>query len=312
MKCPAIGSPTLKAVDSAIRCGFAALIGWTNVGKSSLINLLVRHRIAITSNTPQTTRNRIIGILHGPDYQIVLADTPGFHKPGTELSRRMLRIARLTAESADALIWMVFCDRDPVPQIKLLKDKQEFFRLPWILAINKIDTIRYENLLPFIQTCAEQLQPAAIVPISARTGENVDRLISELVALLPESLPMYPAGTITDRTEKFMASEIVRQHLIEQTYHELPHASAVLVEEFIDVGEGGKIRIDAVIYIEKQSQKGIVIGKQGSRLKTIGQNARRDLAGYFEKPVDLYLRVKTDQNWRNKTPSLKRFGLMDF
>jgi GTPase len=297
--------------DQNIRCGFVGLIGWTNVGKSTLLNALTKHRIAITSSKPQTTRHRLIGVTNGPGYQLVLIDTPGIHKASSELSRQMLRVTWSTIDGTDALIWMLFPDRDPEFQIETILQHKHRIQSPLIVVINKVDKIQRERLLPFMEICNKKLNPDEIIPISAKTGENLDRLMQTVINYLPPSPPMYPDDQITDRTERFITSEIIRQHIIDRTYQELPHVCAVQIESFKETHKTGFIQIMAVIFIEKQSQKGIIIGKGGQCLKQIGIAARKDLESYFGTRIDLKLWVKVDSNWRNNMSSLKRFGFID-
>ncbi len=291
------------------RAGFVGLLGWTNVGKSTLINQLTGMHIAIIADSPQTTRHRLIGIVQGNRYQIAFIDTPGIHEPRQELSRRMIATTWSTMDNMDAIVWMVFPDKSPEMQFRQFERKIQALTCPVIVAINKVDTIPKDQLLPLL-TGFHRITNAEVIPISALTGENLWRLMDLLVTQLPENEPMFPEDQVTDQPERIISAEMIREQAILMTYQEIPHVLNVEVESFKEETERNMITISAVIYVEKISQKGIVIGNQGIMLKKIGTAARMNLEQFFGAKVNLKLWVKVSPNWRNDEPALKRFGFL--
>ncbi len=297
----------MKMID--FKAGFVGLIGWTNVGKSTLMNRLTAHKIAITSRTPQTTRNRIIGIMNDETYQIILQDTPGIHRSKMELSRRMIQTALQTMQDSDVVLWVTLPDKSAEFQHAPFATYFKSLKCPLVVVINKVDLVPRDSLLPLIASFHDLVAPAAVVPVSALTGENTERLTQTLLSLIPTGYPLYPPDEFTDKPERFLAAEMIREHIIALTYQEVPHAVAVAVESFRETEQ--IIRISAIIYVEKQSQKGIIIGKNGSKLKQVGTLARRDLEAFLQKHVDLKLWVKVEKDWRNDIRSLRKFGLIE-
>lgn len=293
--------------DIRYKSGFAGLLGWTNVGKSTLVNLLTGMRIAITSDNPQTTRHRLVGIVQSDNYQIALTDTPGIHAPKSELSKRMLKTSWNTMTSMDVIIWLVFPDKPAALQLKSFQQKLEEYKTPVIIGINKIDTVRTESIIPLADTIYKEIDPIAVVPFSAKTGENVDKLLDVIVEQLPCNEPLYPIDLVTDQPERIIAAEYIREQIIEHTYQEMPHVVAVEIEIFKRVKEDF-IEIVAAVFVEKKSQKRIIIGANGKLIKQIGIAARKQLSAFFQSNVDLRLWIRVKEGWRNDPVGLRRFG----
>ncbi|MCD4655229.1 GTPase Era [bacterium] len=292
------------------KAGFVGFLGWTNVGKSTLINHLTGMRIAITADSPQTTRHRLIGILQDDKYQIALTDTPGIHNPRNELSNRMLKTTWGAMNDMDLILWMVFPDRSVDVQFQTFKNRLENYRAPLIIAVNKMDTVPKGSIIPLVAEFQEKLDPVAIVPISALTGENVARLIDVIVEALPAGEPMFPTDQVTDQPERLIVSEYIREKIIEHTYQEMPHVVAVEIEVFKTL-QSGLLDIAATIHVEKKSQKGIVIGARGEMIKAIGIDARKLIASFFETKVNLQLWVKVSPRWRSDPTRLRQIGYSD-
>ena len=291
-----------------VRCGLAALVGPPNAGKSTLLNLLLGQKISIVSPKPQTTRNRIAGIVNAPDHQIVFLDTPGLHNARDLFNREMMRIAIESLSEVDAICLMVDATLEPPSPGKnparFLADQQT----PVILLLNKIDRLSKERLLPLIETYNTCYPFKAIIPLSAINGEGVDRLMAELVPLLPVGPRLYPEEIPTDQTERFIVAEIIREKIFLQTSREVPYATAVIIDRFKEEPGKGLVTIDATIIVEKNSQKGIIIGKQGSMLQRIGAEARRDIEALLDSRVFLKLFVKVQKNWSKDERFLRELG----
>lgn len=281
----------------SVKSGSAALVGAPNVGKSTLLNSLLGQKISIVSPKPQTTRNRILGIVNGADHQILFLDTPGIHKTDNLLNQEMVKIALDTLTEVDAIIFMIDAAA-PLPQpekspIKYLKTSQK----PAILVINKIDLINKENLLPIIN-CYQQLYNfTAIIPTAALHNDGTDVLLKELLKILPEGVRLYPEDIPTDASERFIVAEIIREKIFLLTGQEIPYATAVTVESFKENQNKKLTTIHATIYVEKKSQKGIIIGKKGVKLQQIGTAARHDIKTLLAQNIMLNLWVKVRQNW---------------
>lgn len=291
------------------KCGYVALLGRPNVGKSTLLNRLLGHKVAIVSSKPQTTRNRILGVLSGPGYQIVFLDTPGFHKPKHKLGEYMVSVSKKVARDSDLAALMVDATADPEEEIGFVEEIIPFVSGVPILVINKVDLVKKPDLLPLIDLYNKRFGCLKeIVPISALSGDNVDRLLEVLIEYLPESPDLfYPEEFLTDVPERFIAGEIIREKILELTGEEVPHATAVLVQEFKERGED-LIYIRADIIVEKEGQKGIMIGEGGRMLKKIGSEARKDLEMEFGKRIYLDLWVKVRKNWRKDPVQLRSLG----
>jgi len=291
---------------AAHRAGRVALVGRPNVGKSTLLNRLVGSKISITSSRPQTTRSRVTGIVTRPDAQIEFVDTPGFQtEHRTALNRAMNRSVRAGLQDVDAIVWLVealqYGERDAVVGALLPRSR------PVILVISKTDTVRNrERLLPFIARMAEMRAFEAIIPVSAEKGWQVDELLDAIVRLLPEGPPLHEADDMTTASERFLAAELLREKLFRLLGDELPYASGVEIERFVQEGELRTIH--ASIVVDKDGQKAIVIGKGGSQLKAIGTQARRDMERLFGGKVFLQTRVKVRRGWADSAAALRRMG----
>lgn len=290
------------------KSGFIGIIGRPNVGKSTLLNALVGEKIAITTNKPQTTRNRIMGVRNQPEGQMIFMDTPGIHAADSPLNRQMVNIARDTFKRVDILMLLVEAADGVARADRSIIQSLPEGAVPVILVLNKIDLVKKTQLLPLI----EQLHPlyafAAVVPLSARTGDGLSQLVAEILQMLPEGPAFFPEDTVTDGSERFIAAEIIREKIILLTRQEIPYATAVVVEAFKEDEPKRLLRISAVISVEKDSQKGILIGKKGVMLKEIGTKARLDLEQFFNTRVYLELFVRVQKDWTHDEKMLKQFG----
>ena len=283
-----------------------SLIGPPNVGKSTLLNCLLGQKISIVSPKPQTTRNRILGIVNGPGYQIVMQDTPGLHKGTIPLNVEMARIAMEALTEVDIIVFMVDASM-PSPQPGSdLTECLAGTRTPTILVINKSDLLKHEKLLPLIEAYQGLHAFAAIIPLSARRAEGVNRLLSEIISLLPEGPRYFPDDIPTDATVRSIAGEIIREKVFLLTGQEIPYSTAVVIDRFQETEE--LVTIDASIIVEKDSQKGMVIGKHGAKLKQIGTAARIDIEELVQTKVMLKLWVKVQKNWTKDPRFLKELG----
>jgi GTP-binding protein Era len=285
------------------KAGFAAILGRPNAGKSTLINRLVGQKVAIVSPKPQTTRNRIQGIVNREGAQIVLIDTPGIHKPENELGRQMMEEVRQALHALDVLLLIVDAKADFGGGDRFALEMVKNAKAPAILLLNKVDAIAKERLLPLIERYSKEHEFAEIIPISALTGDGLEVVLNEIAKRLPENPPYFPPEQYTDQPERFLAAEIVREKAIVASRQEVPYAIAVLIDSF---EEGAKlIRIRATIYVERDGQKGILIGKGGAMLKKIGTEARLELEELLGTKIFLGLHVKVQENWRDR-PALVR------
>jgi GTPase len=292
--------------DSGYRSGFIALIGRPNVGKSTLLNRLLGEKIAIISDKPQTTRTRILGVKHLPGAQLIFLDTPGIHKPRFRLNERMVRAALETIEQVDLGFFLVEATDPPGPGERFIVDRLKEGALPVMLLINKVDLVKKTRLLPLIEEYGRMHPFVEIVPVSALTGDGVDRLLALALARMPEGPVYFKEDMITDQPMQVMAAEIIREKILQKTRDELPFAIAVGIESFKE--EGNLARIAAIIYVEKASQKAIVIGKRGETLKAVGTYARIDMEHLFGKKVFLQLWVKVKEGWRQDERMLAALG----
>ena len=295
------------AGDGAHRAGFVALVGKPNVGKSTLMNALLQHRLSIVTPRPQTTRQRVLGILTKDDCQVLFLDTPGLLEPGYRLQEYMLQSAVHTLHDSDAAVAIVDATRFERDLDDRVAGFLEQSRGPVILAINKIDRTPRTSLLPMIEQAADRFPFTEIVPVSALKGDGLEPLLSAVIRALPAGPALYPADMLTDQPERFFVGEIIREHLFLALREELPYASAVIVEDFTDRPNGTAF-IQAGIIIERSSQKGIIIGKNGRMLKHIGSSARKAIVEFLDRPVYLDLRVKVRPSWRKKENELRRLG----
>jgi len=288
--------------------GFIAIVGPPNVGKSTLLNRFLGEKIAIVSPKPQTTRNRIIGVLHAQDYQIVFLDTPGIHRPRTVLHKSMVASAEGAISEVDIILMMVEMHKPEDPGIQMILRGMKRARKPVILAINKIDTGPKENLLPMMAQFGQEYPFEEIVPISALEGDGVELLLGALKARLRPGPEFFPPDVRTDQSKSFLISEIIREKIYFHTRNELPYASAVTVEKQEDRPDRDLISISARIHVETDNQKAILIGKGGRMIKTIGQSSRTELEGIFGSRIYLDLTVRVEKNWSRDTRALRRLG----
>lgn len=288
--------------------GFAALVGRPNVGKSTLMNGMIGEKIAIMSDRPQTTRNKIMGILSTDKAQILFLDTPGIHKPLHKLGEYMNQAAIGTLNQVDVVLFVADASEKKGAGEKFILEYLKKTKTPVLLVINKIDKIAEKNrLLAIMKSYTEEMKFAAVIPVSALKQEGFDELQEEIVRYLPEGPSMFPEDELTDQPMRIIAAEMIREKVLRNTHDEVPHAIAVEINEFKDRPNGSAF-IRATIFVERESQKGIVIGSKGSLLKKIGQEARADIESLTGAGVFLDLWVKVRPDWRNKAKALKEFG----
>jgi GTPase len=293
-----------------MKTGFVSLIGRPNAGKSTLLNRLVGTKLAIVSDKPQTTRNRILGVKNYPDAQVVFLDTPGIHRPLHRMNVRMVDAAVDTIREVDVLGLVVDVTEPPGKGDQFVVDLVKHAKAPVFLILNKIDLIRKSRLLPIIQQHSERGTFAEIIPVSASTGDNVDRLEKAIIDRLPEGEALYPEDYLTDQPERFFASEIVREKLLQFTHAEIPFSSAVVVDRFEEPAEPkGILKLYCTIVVERESQKPIVVGRGGEMIKRIGTAAREDLERFFDTHVFLDLHVRVKSEWREDDAVLNDIGL---
>jgi GTP-binding protein Era len=291
-----------------MKAGFVSLLGKPNAGKSTLLNRLVGQKLAIVSPRPQTTRNRITGILHRPDAQVVFVDTPGLHTGGGRLGEFMLQTARRAVEDVDAVCLVVDATDRSAPDDLVLAPLRAYGG-PAVCALNKIDLVQPKAaLLPLLERWHGVHPFRALIPISAADGTGCDALLEVLLAALPEHPPFFPADATSDQPETFWAAEVIREQIFHFTHQEVPYAAAVRVEELVERSNPDRLYIRAVIFVEQDSQKGILIGKGGGMLKRIGTAARRQLEAFFGIAVFLDLHVQVRHNWRKDERALREFG----
>ncbi len=295
--------------QNSFRSGFVSIIGRTNVGKSTLLNRLVGEKIAIVSDVPQTTRNRILGVKTLEYGQIAFIDTPGFHKPKYNMNRAMVHQATDALKDVDLTIFMIAANEKIGKGDLYIADLLKKNQIRSIGAINKIDTISKEQILPMIEMMVYEWNVQEAIPISALSGDNCDRLLDMVIRYLPESDKIYPDDYLTDQPERFMISEIVREKVFQLTREEIPHSTAVLVERFQEKGEH-LVLLNVTIYVDKESQKSILIGKQGKMIKIIGTRAREDIEKFLCKKTHLDLFVKVKKKWRENRELLKKLGIV--
>ncbi len=291
----------------AFKAGYVAIAGKPNVGKSTLINNFMGCKLSIVTPKPQTTRKKIMGVLTGEDYQIVFYDTPGIMEPKYELQKYMVKSAYDAIGDADVILLMAEPFETPSGTDKEILEKLLRLNIPVILAINKIDVVEKDSLIPILAAYDTQFTFAEIVPISALKGTNLDLILTLVVKHLPEGEPFYPEDYMTDYNERFLASEIIREKVFEFYGEEIPYSTTVEISEFKE-REAGKDYIKAIIYVERDSQKGIVIGKDGKAIKRVGLIAREEIEKQIGRKVYLELRVKVMEKWRRDKGKLSRLG----
>ncbi|MGE3403054.1 MAG: GTPase Era [Vicinamibacterales bacterium] len=291
-----------------MKAGFVSFLGRPNAGKSTLLNRIVGHKLAIVSDKPQTTRTRIAGVKNYPDGQVVFVDTPGVHKPTHRMNKRMVDVAVESMREVDVLCVVVDASVKPGPGDRYLLELLKDVKTPTILALNKVDLIAKARLLPMIDSYQKAHPFVEIVPMSAVDGTNVDVLERLFLQYLPDGEPMYPPDYVTDQPERFMVAEIVREQVLQLTHDELPFSTAVVIDQF-DESELRLVTIYATILVERESQKPIVVGRAGAMIKAIGTAARLELERFLGKKVYLDLHVKVKSEWRDDERLLDELGL---
>lgn len=292
------------------KTAFIAIVGCPNVGKSSILNRLLGQKIAIVSNKPQTTRTKIMGVLTEGDTQLVFTDTPGFHRPRTKLGEKMVQAVSDSVSGVDACLFVVEPEGELRPAELELIEKFKKLKMPVILAINKVDTLPdKEVLMARILEISKTYDFEAVVPVSALRGINMDELLSEMKKLAEESVFFFPEDTLTDQPERVIAAEIIREKLLRNLDREIPHGVAVSIEKMREREDSDIMDIEAVIYCEKDSHKGIIIGKNGAMLKHISTRAREDMEKFFQCHINLRCWVKVKEGWRNREGLIHNFGL---
>lgn len=291
-----------------MKSGFVAIIGRPNAGKSTLMNEILGEKIAITSDKAQTTRNRITGVYTRDDLQIVYLDTPGIHKPRHELGKYMVDVAEKTIRDVDIIYYLVDISVDFGRGEEYILEKLKYTETPVFLILNKVDLVVKESLLEKIAFWSDKYKFAEIFPVSALKRDNVDQLIEKTSSYLEEGPMFYPADEVTDQPERVVVAEIIREKILKRTKEEIPHSLAVVIDQMEEKKKGQVINIIASIYVERQSQKKIIIGKEGRLLKAVGQDARQELEGLLGARIFLDLWVKVKDDWRNKNTSLINFG----
>jgi GTP-binding protein Era len=291
------------------RAGFVSVVGRPNVGKSTLVNRLVGQKVSIVSDKPQTTRNRILAVVNTPGGQIVLFDTPGIHKPMHRMNERMVQAAVKSLGQVDLAVWMIDVTEAYGPGDRYVRDVLKQAGKPVILAINKVDAVPKPRILPAIEQYRHLLDFADVVPVSALKGDNTDVLTARILAHLPEGEPLYPQDFLTDQPERFFVAEMIREQILRLTREEIPYSTGVVIDSFRE--EEGLVRIEASILVERETQKGILIGRGGSMLKTVGTEARKQIEAFLDARVFLGLFVKVREKWREDKRVLDEMGLGD-
>lgn len=298
--------------NKGYKSGFISIIGRPNVGKSTFLNRVIGQKIAIMSDKPQTTRNKVQGVLTTNDSQMIFIDTPGIHKPKHKLGDFMLKVSKNTLREVDIIMFMVNAEQKLGKGDEFILEMLAGNPTPVFLVINKIDQIHPDELIGIIESYKERYDFAEIVPISALQGNNVENLLETVTKYLPEGPQYYPADQVTDHPERFIISELIREKVLHLTREEIPHSIAVVIDKIRrDEENEGKIRVAATIMVERDSQKGIVIGKRGALLKEVGIRARKDIEMLLGSKVYLELWVKVQKDWRNKSTHLRDFGFRD-
>ncbi|AGX05559.1 MULTISPECIES: GTPase Era [Bacillaceae] len=293
------------------KSGFISIIGRPNVGKSTFLNRVIGQKIAIMSDKPQTTRNKVQGVLTTNDAQFIFIDTPGIHKPKHKLGDFMMKIAQNTLKEVDLILFMVNAEEGFGRGEEFIIEKFQNVKTPIFLVINKIDQIHPDKLFSIIESYKEKYGFKEIIPISALEGNNVDTLLEQIKQYIPEGPQFYPADQVTDHPERFIVSELIREKALHLTREEIPHSLAVVIDKMERREDKDVINVMATVIVERDSQKGIVIGKQGAMLKEIGKRARTDIENLLGSKVYLELWVKVQKDWRNKMSQLRDFGFRD-
>lgn len=298
-------------ISTEHKSGFISIIGRPNVGKSTFLNRVIGQKIAIMSDKPQTTRNKVQGVLTTNDAQYIFIDTPGIHKPKHKLGDFMMKVAQTTLKEVDVILFMVNAQEGYGRGEEFILEKFQSVNTPIFLVINKIDQVHPDELLTLIESYKEKYDFSEIIPISALEGNNVETLLAQIKKYIPEGPQYYPADQVTDHPERFIVSELIREKALHLTREEIPHSLAVLIDKMERKENKDIVHVMATIIVERDSQKGIVIGKQGKMLKEIGQRARLDIENLLGSKVFLELWVKVQKDWRNKMSQLRDFGFSE-
>jgi GTPase len=293
--------------DTPFRSGFIALIGAPNVGKSTLLNAILGTKLAIVSPKPQTTRHRILGVKNLPQAQLVFLDTPGIHQPHSKLNRYMMQAVTEALSAPDVVLYITDVGRTPYPDVAFLRRYLPHETVPVFWVLNKVDLIAPPAVLPLIAAYPEKARFAEVFPLSAQRGDNLPELLERLVQYLPEGPRYFPEDMPTDRDERFLIAELIREQVFLHTHQEVPYAVAVEVEAMQE-RRGGGVEVAACIVVEKASQKGILVGRQGQMIKTIGTQARQAIHRLLRCPVQLRLFVRVEKRWRERDALLRDFG----
>jgi len=301
----------MEKENKGYKSGFISIIGRPNVGKSTFLNRVIGQKIAIMSDKPQTTRNKVQGVLTLEDAQLIFIDTPGIHKPKHKLGDFMMKVAQNTLKGVDLILFMVSAEEGFGKGEEFILEKFKSVKTPVFLIINKIDKVHPDELLKIIDDYKDKHPFDAIVPISALEGNNVSRLLEQIKEHMPEGPQFYPADQVTDHPERFIVSELIREKALHLTREEVPHSLAVVIEKMERDGQKDLVHVMATIVVERDSQKGIVIGKQGAMLKEIGKRARLDIEQLLGTKVFLELWVKVQKDWRNKMSQLRDYGFRE-
>ena len=287
--------------------GFVTIIGAPNVGKSTLLNTMVGTKLAIVSPKPQTTRHRILGVKNLPQAQLVFLDTPGIHQPRSRLNRYMMQAVTEALASPEVVLYMTDVTREPYPDVAFLRRCLAGRDVPVFWVLNKIDAIQPQDVLPLISAFKDTAYFAEVFPLSGQRGDNVPELLQRIQEMLPEGPRYFPEDMPTDRDERFLIAELIREQVLYQTHEEVPHAVAVVVEAMTERHDGG-VEIDACLFVERASQKGILVGAQGRMIKTIGTQARHAIARMLRCPVHLRLVVRVNKRWKDREAALRALG----
>ena len=293
---------------SGFKSGYVTIAGTPNAGKSTLLNRMLGEKISITSKKPQTTRNRILGVLHRPDAQMVFFDTPGVFHAKDKLNTRIVDAAFSAVADADLILVVIDVAQPDVNAERFLVKRLEDEKKPVLLALNKIDLVEKSSLLVSIDKWTAMYQFHDVVPISAKNGIQINELILAMISVLPLGPPYFPKDTLTDVSERFLAAEMIREQVFRLTGEEIPYATAVTVDVFKEKNKGNLVKIEATIHLERDSQKGIIIGKSGSKLKQIGVRSREQIERMLGTKIYLKLFVRVQKNWRKDTKAIRRFG----